>query len=82
MREGLPNALCEAMLCGCVPVGTKRNGIPTAIGDCGFYVPYDDPKAAAEAIKKRLAQETWEKGQQTGSRRAFHQREERRGSLS
>ncbi len=54
MREGLPNALCEAMLCGCVPVGTKRNGIPTAIGDCGFYVPYDDPKAAAEAIKKAL----------------------------
>jgi glycosyltransferase involved in cell wall biosynthesis len=52
--EGLPNALCEAMLCECVPVGTKRNGIPTAIGDTGFYVPYGDIEATAEAIKKAL----------------------------
>lgn len=48
--EGLPNALCEAMLCECVPVGTINCGIPTAIGDAGFYVPYGDPKATAEAI--------------------------------
>jgi len=53
--EGLPNALCEAMLCECVPVGTKYCGIPTAIGDTGFYVPYDDPKATAETIKQALA---------------------------
>ena len=54
IHEGLPNALCEAMLCECVPVGTKHCGIPTAIGDTGFYVPYGDPKATAEAIKKAL----------------------------
>jgi len=54
IREGLPNALCEAMLCECVPVGTERGGIPTAIGDTGFYVPYGDEKATAEAIKKAL----------------------------
>ena len=53
--EGLPNALCEAMLCGCIPVGTRYCGIPTAIGDTGFYVPYGDEKATAEAIKKALA---------------------------
>jgi len=52
--EGLPNALCEAMLCECVPVGTRYCGIPTAIGDTGFYVPYGDPKATAEAIKEAL----------------------------
>jgi glycosyltransferase involved in cell wall biosynthesis len=52
--EGLPNALCEAMLCECAPVGTKNCGIPTAIGDTGFYVPYGDGKATAEAIKKAL----------------------------
>ena len=54
MREGLPNALCEAMLCECVPVGTNVQGIRTAIGDCGFYVPYGDEKATAEAIKEAL----------------------------
>jgi glycosyltransferase involved in cell wall biosynthesis len=53
-REGLPNALCEAMLCECVPVGTKCYGIPTAIGDCGFYVPYGEPEATAKAIAKAL----------------------------
>jgi glycosyltransferase involved in cell wall biosynthesis len=52
--EGLPNALCEAMLCECIPVGTEYCGIPTAIGDTGFYVPYGDPKATAEAIRKAL----------------------------
>jgi len=43
--ERLPNALhCEAMLCECVPVGTRYCGIPTAIGDTGLYVPYGDSK--------------------------------------
>jgi glycosyltransferase involved in cell wall biosynthesis len=54
MREGLPTAVCEAMLCECVPVGTDRYGIPLAIGDTGFYAPYGDEKATAEAIKKAL----------------------------
>jgi glycosyltransferase involved in cell wall biosynthesis len=52
--EGLPNALCEAMLCGCVPVGTKYCGIPTAIGDTGFYVAYDDVDSTVEGINKAL----------------------------
>ncbi len=36
MREGLPNSVCEAMLCGTIPVGTNAGGIPIAIGDCGY----------------------------------------------
>lgn len=53
--EGLPNSLCEAMLCGCVPVGTDAGGIPTAIGDRGWVVPYGDPAALAEALRSALA---------------------------
>lgn len=52
--EGLPNALCEAMLCECVPVGTKYCGIPSAMGDTGFYVPYGDVNATVEAIRNAL----------------------------
>ena len=43
------------MLCGCIPVGTRYCGIPTAIGDTGFYVPYGDEKSTAEAIRKALS---------------------------
>ena len=50
MREGLPNALCEAMLCECVPIGTDVQGVRTAIGDTGFYVPYGNAKETSMAI--------------------------------
>lgn len=53
--EGLPNALCEAMLCECVPVGTVAGGIPTAIGDAGHLVPYGDVPALARALRMASA---------------------------
>ncbi len=52
--EGLPNSLCEAMLCECVPVGTIAGGIPTAINDRGYLVPYGDPAVLAGAIREAL----------------------------
>ncbi|WP_114750759.1 glycosyltransferase family 4 protein [Pleomorphovibrio marinus] len=36
--EGFPNALAEAMLCGCIPIGTKVGEIPNIIADTGFIV--------------------------------------------
>lgn len=53
--EGLPNSLCEAMLCECIPVGSRVGGIPTAIGDHGLLVPYGDPDALAGALRSALA---------------------------
>jgi len=55
LSEGLPNTLCEAMLCGCIPVGTKYGGIPNVIGTTGYYTSYGNVKSTANAIKKALS---------------------------
>ena len=47
LHEGLPNALCEAMLCECVPIGSRANGIPKAIGNTGFYAENIDELVSA-----------------------------------
>jgi glycosyltransferase involved in cell wall biosynthesis len=52
--EGLPNSVCEAMLCGCIPVGTDVGGMRSAIGESGYVVPPEDPHALAGAIQTAL----------------------------
>ncbi len=52
--EGLPNTLCEAMLCGCIPVGTIVGGIPTAIGQTGFLVRRGDISGLMDAIRTAM----------------------------
>ena len=53
--EGFGAAVCEAMLCGCVPVGTNLGGMNTTIGERGFLVTYGDAPGLAEAITKAMA---------------------------
>jgi glycosyltransferase involved in cell wall biosynthesis len=52
--EGLSNALCEAMACGCIPVATQIGGNPTAVGDTGLLIPANDPVKLALAINQAL----------------------------
>lgn len=53
--EGLPNVLCEAMLCGCIPIGNPVFGIPTAIGDCGVLVDVRKLASLQSSIKEQLS---------------------------
>jgi len=52
LMEGFPNALAEAMLCGCIPIGSNVSGIPYIIGDTGYVLK----KHAVEELNKLIDQ--------------------------
>ena len=54
LSEGLPNTLCEAMLCGCVPVVTNVGAMPEVVREYGFIVDRDEKKIC-QAIKKAIS---------------------------
>jgi glycosyltransferase involved in cell wall biosynthesis len=53
-REGFPIAVCEAMLCGCVPVGSDIPGIVTIVGDAGTICPVGEVAQASSALDRAL----------------------------
>ena len=60
--EGLPNSLCEAMLCGCVPIGSRVFGIPDAIGNTGIlFDTENDLEKIAQFIKSDIGFENFKK---------------------
>lgn len=48
--EGFPNALGEAMACGCIPIGSAVGAIPEIIGDTGFVLKMKDSKKLENLI--------------------------------
>ena len=55
ITEGMPNTLNEAMLCGCIPVGSNVNGIPDVIGNAGLVVMKRDVSELETAVRKALS---------------------------
>ena len=45
-----PRSLLEAMMCGCIPVGTPTGAIPEMLGEHGALAQSTQPGAVAEAI--------------------------------
>lgn len=60
ITEGMPNTLNEAMLCGCIPVGSDVNGIPDAIGKNGVIVKHRNIEELEQALFSALKMETEE----------------------
>ena len=52
--EGLPNALCEAMLYGCVPLGMNTGGISAAINPYGLLIKSWSPETILAYLKTPL----------------------------
>jgi glycosyltransferase involved in cell wall biosynthesis len=54
MSEGFPNAICEAMLCECIPIASCVNALPDIVGNAGFLFRHRHESEAAAAIEKAL----------------------------
>ncbi|MDX2189018.1 MAG: glycosyltransferase family 4 protein [Bacteroidota bacterium] len=54
IAEGFPNALCEAMLCECVPIVSDVAAMPMIVGESGFILLKKDKDMLAELIRSAL----------------------------
>lgn len=54
IMEGFPNALAEAMLCECIPIGSNVSGIPFIIGDTGFILKNRDINQLNSLVNEAL----------------------------
>lgn len=54
VSEGFPNALCEAMLCHCIPVGSAVGPVPSIIGDTGYIIENPDPEYLTARMQEIL----------------------------
>lgn len=55
IMEGFPNALAEAMLCGCIPIGSNVSGIPFIIKDTGYILMARELNKLNEIVDRALS---------------------------
>lgn len=53
--EGFPSAICEAMLCGCIPIGSDVAAIPEIMGGTGFVLKHKDDNELSSIMNEAIA---------------------------
>ncbi|NUM32603.1 MAG: glycosyltransferase family 4 protein [Bacteroidetes bacterium] len=69
ISEGFPNALCEAMLCACIPIVSNVCSMPDIIGNTGFVLQKRDEKLLFNLIEKVLSTPNLDKLSSEASKR-------------
>lgn len=75
VSEGFPNALCEAMLCECIPIGSNVGAIPFIIENSGIIIPKRDVESIRDKLMPLLAMDSDERkalGRSARARIATH----------
>lgn len=68
MMEGFPSAICEAMLCECIPIGSDVAAIPNIIGDTGFVLKQKDVQLLDALIDQALESQDADLGHEARKR--------------
>ena len=61
MMEGFPSAICESMLCECIPIGSDVAAIPNIIGDSGYVLKRKNFNLLDELVERALNEANAEK---------------------
>lgn len=54
MSEGFPNALCEGMLTGCIPIVSSTGGMPMIVENCGIILKNKSIIDLTESVKNLM----------------------------
>ncbi len=65
MSEGFPNALCEAMLCGCIPLVSKVGAMPKIVDGIGGVLEKKDSELLKQLVTDLIRLDDEEKKSQS-----------------